>query len=32
MWEFCPDIIFEMWECEQITGIHETQFIYEVNS
>ena len=20
MWEFCPDIIFEMWECEQITG------------
>lgn len=20
MWEFCPDVIFEMWECEQITG------------
>ena len=20
MWEFCPDVIMEMWECEQITG------------
>lgn len=20
MQEFCPDVIFEMWECEQITG------------
>lgn len=20
MWEFCPDVIFEIWECEQITG------------
>ena len=20
MWEFCSDVIFEMWECEKITG------------
>ncbi len=20
MWEFCPDVIMELWECEQITG------------
>ncbi len=20
MWEFSPEVIFEMWECEQITG------------
>ena len=20
MWEFSPDVIFEMWECEQVTG------------
>lgn len=20
MWEFTPEVIFELWECEQITG------------
>ena len=27
MWEFCPDVIFEMWECEQITGNRECEII-----
>ncbi len=20
MWDFCPDIIMDLWECEQVTG------------